>query len=401
MWEGGGAAEIASARPAQFLSRASNALLLHTPSSPRSPPAPLQARTTLRTMGAALAGFFIQPDELPGCDEDGCAAPFSSMEWFYGLMQVLTLMFIYGYVLFTASNMLSDGSELLLLVPSLAGVVGSVILPILGAVPDGAIMLFSGLGPDAQEQMAVGVGALAGSTIMLLTVPWSTAILAGRVAIGSDGEARYATKRGRSPSTAGQMIAKKLSGSEGSPFTSTGVSPGPTIRSNALLMVATSLTYLLIQGPAFAYSTTPPHEPDDPLDKKVSHIQHFWALGGFVLAVVAFCGYLVLMAKQGNEEEKQYLVDKVILHELENSDAYDLKGLVGPIIAEGKKKLLSARASGLAATLLDEDKKRLGQLINPFFKRYDIDQDGNISADELRMLLKDLHEPISAEEAKR
>ena len=111
---------------------------------------------------------------------------------------------------------------------------------------------------------------------------------------------------------------------------------------------------------------------DDPLDKKVSHIQHFWALGGFVLAVVAFCGYLVLMAKQGNEEEKQYLVDKVILHELENSDAYDLKGLVGPIIAEGKKKLLSARASGLAATLLDEDKKRLGQLINPFFKRYDI-----------------------------
>ena len=247
----------------------------------------------------------------------------------------------------------------------------------------------------------MGVGALAGSTIMLLTVPWSMAILAGRVAIGSDGEARYATKRGRSPSTAGQMIAKKLSGSEGSPFTSTGVSPGPTIRSNALLMVATSLTYLLIQGPAFAYSTTPPHEPDDPLDKKVSHIQHFWALGGFVLAVVAFCGYLVLMAKQGNEEEKQYLVDKVILHELENSDAYDLKGLVGPIIAEGKKKLLSARASGLAATLLDEDKKRLGQLINPFFKRYDIDQDGNISADELRMLLKDLHEPISAEEAKR
>ena len=29
------------------------------------------------------------------------------------------------------------GSELLLLVPSLAGIVGSVVLPILGAVPDG------------------------------------------------------------------------------------------------------------------------------------------------------------------------------------------------------------------------------------------------------------------------
>jgi hypothetical protein len=35
----------------------------------------------------------------------------------------------------------------------------------------GALMLFSGLGPDAQSQLSVGVGALAGSTIMLLTVP--------------------------------------------------------------------------------------------------------------------------------------------------------------------------------------------------------------------------------------
>ena len=32
-------------------------------------------------------------------------------------------------------------------------------------------MFFSGLGPDAQSQLSVGVGALAGSTIMLLTVP--------------------------------------------------------------------------------------------------------------------------------------------------------------------------------------------------------------------------------------
>lgn len=68
--------------------------------------------------------------------------------------------------------MISDGSELLLLVPSLAGVVGSVVLPVLGAVPDGAIVLFSGMGDDAQSELSVGVGALAGSTIMLLTIPW-------------------------------------------------------------------------------------------------------------------------------------------------------------------------------------------------------------------------------------
>lgn len=68
--------------------------------------------------------------------------------------------------------MISDGSELLLLVPAVAGLVGSVVLPVLGAVPDGAIVLFSGMGDNAQQQLSVGVGALAGSTIMLLTIPW-------------------------------------------------------------------------------------------------------------------------------------------------------------------------------------------------------------------------------------
>jgi hypothetical protein len=90
---------------------------------------------------------------------------------------VLFLLAVYGFILFKASNLISDGSELLLLVPSLkgvraprarlrvspfffcharshlAGIVGSVVLPILGAVPDGAIVLFSGLGPDAQSQV--------------------------------------------------------------------------------------------------------------------------------------------------------------------------------------------------------------------------------------------------------
>lgn len=88
---------------------------------------------------------------------------------------------VYGYVLFMASNSISNGSELLLLVPSISNMVGSVVLPVLGAVPDAMMVLFSGLGEDAQHQVSVGVGALAGSTIMLLTIPWFLAILGGRV----------------------------------------------------------------------------------------------------------------------------------------------------------------------------------------------------------------------------
>lgn len=51
------------------------------------------------------------------------------------------------------------------------------------AVPDGMIVLFSGMGPGAQEQLNVGVGALAGSTVMLITVPWLLSVYAGRVDI--------------------------------------------------------------------------------------------------------------------------------------------------------------------------------------------------------------------------
>jgi hypothetical protein len=45
------------------------------------------------------------------------------------------------------------------------------------------IVLFSGMGPNAQEQLNVGVGALAGSTVMLITVPWVLSVYAGRVDI--------------------------------------------------------------------------------------------------------------------------------------------------------------------------------------------------------------------------
>ena len=46
-------------------------------------------------------------------------------------------------------------------------------------MPDGAIVLVSGLGADAQCKVSVGVGTLAGSTIMLLTIPWALSVFLG------------------------------------------------------------------------------------------------------------------------------------------------------------------------------------------------------------------------------
>ena len=120
----------------------------------------------------SISSFFVSPASLP---HDG-----------FGLCQLLFLMVVYGFVLFRASSLIASGSELLALVLD-PGFVGGFLLPVLGAVPDGAIVLFSGLGPDAATQLAVGVGTLAGSTIMLLTLPWAACAVVGRVDLAADG----------------------------------------------------------------------------------------------------------------------------------------------------------------------------------------------------------------------
>ena len=57
-------------------------------------------------------------------------------------------------------------------------------IPILGAIPDCAVILISGLSGGTPEQVqnsiSVGVGTLVGSTVMLLTVPWGLGVIFGR-----------------------------------------------------------------------------------------------------------------------------------------------------------------------------------------------------------------------------
>ena len=89
-------------------------------------------------------------------------------------------MACYGFILFKAAVLIGDGSEKLLLIYG-PGIVGGLLIPVLGAVPDGAIVLVSGLGSEAEAQCQIntGVGTLAGSTIMLLTIPWALSLFLG------------------------------------------------------------------------------------------------------------------------------------------------------------------------------------------------------------------------------
>lgn len=92
------------------------------------------------------------------------------------------LILVYGYLLFTAAKLISEGSELLLEVMN-PGLIGGLLLPIVGALPDAALIFASGANSsveEAQQEVLVGVGVLAGSTSMVLTVAWAGSLVAGR-----------------------------------------------------------------------------------------------------------------------------------------------------------------------------------------------------------------------------
>ena len=329
-------------------------------------------------------GAFIDPDSLPGCIVvDGGTEPdcsFGNPGWAWGLIQVLSLMAVYAMILFAASNMLSSGSELLLMVPSVSGIVGSVVLPVLGAVPDGAIMLFSGLGPDAQENLNVGVGALAGSTIMLLTIPWSLSILLGSVPIDK-GVAVYSRRREKVQPCA---------------LASYGVSPDATIRSNAFVMVATASLYLIIQGPAFQFATRPEYLTE-PKARTAAHSEHWFALAGLVLAVLAFVAYLFLMVQQSkNSAAKEYRINAVALKALEGG-SMTLSGIVAPIIAAAKA---DAKDGKYDVTMDSGAKEKLAALLRPQFTKYDVDGDKKLNVLELRALLSDVGERLTMDETR-
>ncbi|CAN6272098.1 unnamed protein product [Urochloa humidicola] len=142
---------------------------------------------------------------LPGNDAAGGvlrlpseAAAAAGCEMTYGFLPCtdtalgnLFLVLAYGFLMFKAATNLSAGSELLLEILG-PGIVGGLFLPILGALPDAMLILVSGLSGSkevAQSQVLIGMGLLAGSTVMLLTLLWGSCVVVGKCDLSEDSTA--------------------------------------------------------------------------------------------------------------------------------------------------------------------------------------------------------------------
>ncbi|EGG23641.1 hypothetical protein DFA_05775 [Cavenderia fasciculata] len=212
---------------------------------------------------------------------------------------MILLMAIYGAILAFGAKIISDGSELLMEVID-AGIIGGLLLPLLSAFPDAMIIIMSGaFSSDPQTQLAVGIGTLAGSTIMLLTIPWSASMVLARCDLKDNGN--------------GAAIDNKCSSFS---LTKTGVTVDDDTPTNAKIMILTSISYLIVQGVAFAYLKDP---------ERGQGVEKWFALVGFIICFALLILYSVyqvvspkLQEKKIAEAKRQYLTKQTIHHFIHN-----------------------------------------------------------------------------------
>jgi len=168
--------------------------------------------------------------------------------------------------------------------------------------------LFSGLKggtpEETKETLDVGVGALAGSTIMLITVPVCISIFLGSRKLDDEGKAMSAYE----PIVPGsnKLVLKPVLPDSCS-VTKNGITALPSTPKGARWILYTGVTYLFIQIPSFFFH----HDTDE----GVKH-ERPWAIAGFVFAGILFFAYLYAMSKDEDHidlvEERRNHVHKFL-----------------------------------------------------------------------------------------
>jgi len=279
-----------------------------------------------------------------------------------------------------------------------APLVGSVVLPILGAVPDGLMVLLSGLGDDAQGQVSVGVGALAGSTIMLLTLPWFVAVYTGRVNIKA-GVATY-----KRPSGNTDKNWQKLMPPGNASLCGTGVQWGQDIKNNTLMMLFTLLGYIIIQACAFKVDKQKPkgespQERRDDLTREASY-ESIFALVGLLICILQFVYYMYTqwaLTKKSEGAVQGAIAEANVQAIKENK--LTLRGAMAKFRERNWATL--CQKGDLEEVLLNKESmdevRKMCKVLAPFFAQYDLNGDNQIDFEEFRMIFKDVNENLSRE----
>eukprot|EP00656_Telonema_subtile_P002920 TRINITY_DN11341_c0_g1_i2.p1 TRINITY_DN11341_c0_g1~~TRINITY_DN11341_c0_g1_i2.p1 ORF type:complete len:521 (-),score=172.96 TRINITY_DN11341_c0_g1_i2:181-1743(-) len=269
------------------------------------------------------------------------------------------------------------------------------------------------MGSDAQEELNVGIGTLAGSTVMLLTIPWFVAVFAGRVNLNPQ-TGRPTMRHGR-----GKLVPEGHIS-----LWHTGVGLGESVTSNGVVMAITALGYVSVQGAAFQHCYMSSDDSCEPSQEKV------YAVISLVYAVCGFVGYLSLMVYNQHRHQKgdhcltlektvkricgeidagrlslSHVIKRGVLHNSSKAGNW-FRGNAQqtaqpPPQGEDAKLTSPAAAQELSRTLSQEpleNNDAFEKILRRFFARYDKDNDGLCDTNLLPVLLHDLGEHVSVEE---
>ncbi|GAB2278004.1 hypothetical protein Dimus_012704 [Dionaea muscipula] len=279
---------------------------------------------------------------LSSSSSDSCDDTYGFMPCTTTWIGNLFLILVYGYLMYTAATYLSHGSELLLEILG-TGIVGGLLLPILGALPDAMLILVSGLSGSqetAQSQVSVGMGLLAGSTVMLITLIWGTCVIVGKTDLQGS-------------------VAIDETDTKGFSLTESGVSTDVWTKYSARIMIVSVIPFIAVQVPQVLKSTSG---------------RHLAILIGLILALLllgSYCSYQIF----------QPWIQK-----------RKINFVKGKKIISGFFQLLKKGAFG---KLLTQDGKLNDDIATKIFNALDVDKNQYVSAPELRafvigMQLKEL-----------
>ncbi|KAK2423703.1 Calcium-binding EF-hand family protein [Trifolium repens] len=151
----------------------------------------------------------------------------------------LFLILVYEYLLFHGESYLAAGGKQIFEILG-PGVFGASAFDILGALPESLILLVTGLKSDkesAQEYASTGVGLLAGSSILLMTLVWGTCVIVSKQSL--------------------KNISNSSQGSIKQYLTGYGITMDVDTREMAKIMVFSIIPLLIMQIPTlFDFSTT-------------------------------------------------------------------------------------------------------------------------------------------------
>ncbi|KAM5586191.1 sodium/calcium exchanger NCL [Rosa sericea] len=267
-------------------------------------------------------------------DDSTCDETYGFLPCTTTILGNLFLIIVYGSLMYLAATYLTNGSELLLEILG-PGIIGGLFLPILGALPDAMLILVSGLSGStetAQDQVSVGMGLLAGSTVMLITVVWGSCVFIGKCDIENN-------------IAVDNKDTKKLS------LTGSGVTTDIWTSYSAIIMAVSVIPFIVVQLPQLLSST---------------YLRQLAILIGLVFSLGLLISYCMYQVFTPWIQRRRFAYAK---------HKHVISGLL---------KQLKMRALG---KLLDDNGELDEGVITKLFHTIDVDKDKSISPSELRALI--------------